>query len=127
MSYREMMTLECRCGCGETFQTRKSNKKFVNLKHQKDHNNLVQNDKYRSFNEMESRHRKTLGVYKKLMGKKTQVRLSREFLRGAGAELGLMTNYLPLEGINYPVLHDIMIIHDKDDKKYVTLKKITNE
>jgi hypothetical protein len=76
---------------------------------------------------MESRHRKTLGIYKKLMGKKNQVRLSREFLRGAGAELGLMSNYLPFEGINYPVLHNIMIIHDKDDENYVTLKKISNE
>ena len=127
MSYREMKTLECKCGCGETFQTRKTNKGFVNLKHQKDHNNLVQNEKYRSLNEMESRHRKTHGIYKKLMGKKSQIRLSREFLRGAGAELGLMSNYLPFEGINYPVLHNVMIIHDKDDKKYVTLKKITNE
>ena len=122
-----MNTLECQCGCGETFQTRKTNKEFVNLKHQKDHNNLVQNEKYRSLNEMESRHRKTHGIYKKLMGKKSQIRLSREFLRGAGAELGLMSNYLPFEGINYPVLHNVMIIHDKDDKKYVTLKKITNE
>ena len=127
MSYREMKTLECQCGCGEMFQTRKTIKEFVNLKHQKDHNNLVQNDKYRSLNEMESRHRKTLGIYKKLMGKKNQVRLSREFLRGAGAELGLMSNYLPFEGINYPVLHNIMIIHDKDDENYVTLKKISNE
>jgi hypothetical protein len=127
MSYRAMKTLECQCGCGETFQTRKSNKKFVNLKHQKDHNNLVQNDKYRSFNEMESRHRKTHDIYKKLMGKKTQVRLSREFLRGAGAELGLMTNYIPFEGIQYAVLHDVMIITNKEDNNYVTLKKINNE
>ena len=127
MSYREIKTLECKCGCGETFQTSKTNKEFVNLKHQKDHNNLVQNEKYRSLNEMESRHRKTHGIYKKLMGKKSEMRLSREFLRGAGAELGLMSNYLPFEGTNYPVLHDVMIIHDKDDKKYVTLKKITNE
>lgn len=122
-----MKILECKCGCGETFQTRKTNKEFVNLKHQKDHNNLVQNEKYRSLKEMESRHRKTHGIYKKMMGKKSEMRLSREFLRGAGAELGLMSNYLPFEGINYPVLHDVMIIHDKNDKNYVTLKKITNE
>ena len=127
MSYREMKTLECKCGCGEMFQTKKTNKKFVNLKHQKDHNNLVQNEKYRSLNEMESRHRKTHGIYKKMMGKKSEMRLSREFLRGAGAELGLMSNYLPFEGINYPVLHDVMIIHDKDDNNYVTLKKTHNE
>lgn len=127
MSYREMNTLECQCGCGEMFRTRKSNKKFVNLKHQKDHNNLVQNAKYQTLYQREAKHRKTLGIYNKLMGKKPQVRISREFLRGAGAELGLMSNYLPFEGINYPVLHDVMIIHDKDDKKYVTLKKITNE
>jgi hypothetical protein len=127
MSYREMKTLECQCGCGEMFQTRKSNKKFVNLKHQKDNNNLVQNEKYRSLNEMESRHRKTHGIYKKMMGKKSQMRLSREFLRGAGAELGLMTNYIPFDGIKYAVLHDVMIITNKEDNNYVTLKKITNE
>ena len=127
MSYREMKTLECKCGCGEMFQTKKTNKKFVNLKHQKDHNNLVQNEKYRSLNEMESRHRKTHGIYKKLMGKKSQMRLSREFLRGAGAELGLISNYTPFEGKQQPTLHDVMIITDKDDSIYVTLKKITNE
>ena len=127
MSYREMKTLECKCGCGEMFQTKKTNKKFVNLKHQKDHNNLVQNEKYRSLNEMESRQRKTLGVYKKLLGKKNQIRVSREFLRGAGADLGLVTNFTPFEGNHYHALHKIIIIPDKDDNKYVTLKKITNE
>lgn len=127
MSYREMNTLECKCGCGEMFQTRKTNKEFLNLKHQKDHNNLVQNEKYRSLNEMESRHRKTHDIYKKIMGKKSQIRLSREFLRGAGAELGLISNYTPFEGKQHPTLHDVMIITDKDDSIYVTLKKITNE
>jgi hypothetical protein len=122
-----MKTLECKCGCGEMFQTKKTNKKFVNLKHQKDHNNLVQNEKYRSLNEMESRQRKTLGVYKKLLGKKNQIRVSREFLRGAGADLGLVTNFTPFEGNHYYALHKIIIIPDKDDNNYVTLKKITNE
>jgi hypothetical protein len=121
------MTLECLCGCGEMFQTRKTNKKYITPKHQKDNNIFVSNNKYRSLNEMEARQRKTLGVYKKLLGKKNQIRVSREFLRGAGADLGLVTNFTPFEGNHYHALHKIIIIPDKDDNNYVTLKKITNE
>jgi len=127
MSYTEPITLECKCGCGETFTTRNSTKKYVNPDHQKDNNNLVQNAKYRAFNQMEAKHRKTLGIYRKLMGKRTKIHRSREFLRGAGADLGLLTFYTPYNGKQQPTLHDVMIINDPEDTNYVYLQKISNE
>lgn len=127
MSYREMKTLECQCGCGEMFQTRNGTKKYLNRKHQKDNNNLVQNAKYRAFNQMEAKHRKTLEIYRKLMGKRTKIHRSREFLRGAGADLGLLTFYTPYNGKQEPTLYDVMIINDPNDTNYVYLQKITNE
>jgi len=127
MSYKEPITLECECGCGEIFTTRNSTKKYLNRKHQKDNNNLVQNAKYRAFNQMEAKHRKTLGIYRKLMGKRTKIKRSREFLRGAGADLGLLTFYTPYNGKQQPTLHDVMIINDPKDTNYVYLQKLSNE
>ena len=127
MSYTEPITLECKCGCGVIFETRNSTKKYVNPTHQKDNNNLVQNAKYRAFNKMESKHRKTLEIYRKLMGKRTKIHRSREFLRGAGADLGLLTFYTPYNGKQQPTLHDVMIINDPNDTNYVYLQKVSNE
>lgn len=127
MSYTEPVTLVCKCGCGEIFTTRNSTKKYLNRKHQKDNNNLVQNAKYRAFNQMEAKHRKTLEIYRKLMGKRTKIKRSREFLRGAGADLGLLTFYTPYNGKQQPTLHDVMIINDPNDTNYVYLQKVSNE
>ena len=127
MSYKEPITLECECGCGEIFTTRNSTKKFVNPDHQIKKNNRVQNAKYRAFNQIESKHRKTLEIYRKLMGKRTKIKRSREFLRGAGADLGLLTFYTPYNGKQQPTLHDVMIINDPNDTNYVYLQKISNE
>lgn len=127
MSYTEPVTLVCKCGCGEIFTTTNSTKKHVNPDHQIKKNNRVQNAKYRALNKVESKHRKTLGIYRKLMGKKTRIHRSREFLRGAGADLGLLTNYTTYNGKQQPTLHDVMIINDSDDANYVYLQKISNE
>ena len=95
--------------------------------HQKDNNNIVQNAKYRALNKMEAKHRKTLEIYRKIMGKRTRIHRSREFLRGAGADLGLLTNYTPFNGKQEPTLHDVMIINDPKDANYVYLQKASDE
>lgn len=127
MSYTEPITLECKCGCGEIFKTRSSIKKYVDYSHQKDNNNIVQNAKYRALNKLEAKHRKTLKIYQKLMGKRSSIHRSREFLKGAGADLGLLTHFTPYDGKQEPTLHDIMIINDPKDANYLYLQKISNE
>ena len=127
MSYAEPITLECKCGCGEIFKTRNTTKVYVDPSHQIKRNNRVQNAKYRTLNKMESKHRKTLEIYRKIMGKRTRIHRSREFLRGAGADLGLLTNYTPFNGKQEPTLHDVMIINDPKDANYVYLQKVSDE
>jgi hypothetical protein len=60
-------------------------------------------------------------------GKRTKIKRSREFLRGAGADLGLLTFYTPYNGKQQPTLHDVMIINDPNDTNYVYLQKVSNE
>jgi hypothetical protein len=124
MSYTEPITLQCKCGCGEIFKTRSRIKKYVNSTHQKENNNIVQNEKYRALNKIESKHRKTLGVFRKLMGKRNRIHRSREFLRGAGADLGLLTHYTKYEDKHQATLHDVMIINDPKDANYIYIQKV---
>jgi len=127
MSYSEPITLECKCGCGEIFKTRNSVKKYVYPSHQKENNNIVQNAKYRALNKLEAKQRKTLEIYRKMMGNRTRIHRSREFLRGAGADLGILTHYTPYNGKQQPTLHDVMIINDPKDANYVYLQKASDE
>jgi len=127
MSYSEPITLECKCGCGEIFKTRNSVKKYVYPSHQKENNNIVQNAKHRALNKLEAKQRKTLEIYRKMMGNRTRIHRSREFLRGAGADLGILTHYTPYNGKQQPTLHDVMIINDPKDANYVYLQKASDE
>jgi hypothetical protein len=127
MSYREMMTLECRCGCGEFFSTRKTNKFYVDITHQKPNNNRNQYDKQRKLRPIQQMEKKTYEIYKKQLGRRMSVRLSREFLKGCGANLGLLNHFETINGKQEHALFDIAIIADRTDSNFLIIKKINNE
>ncbi len=104
----------CRC-CGEKFSTTKLCKYYVDITHQKPHNNFIQNTKRSVFSEFTKEHYKTYQIFNELLNEKSKIVKSKDFLRGTGAKLGVFSHVENFEGENTTVLFDIAIIPNENN------------
>jgi hypothetical protein len=120
MKERTKYRRECLC-CGERFETTRSDKFYVNNLHQKKANDINQEKKRKILQKLFKPMNDTYQIYKKLMGEKNEVRVSKEFLRGRGANLKYFNRGLKIENKIVNVLFDIAII---EEGEFFNLKKI---
>ena len=109
----------CKC-CGEPFETNRSDKYYLNPNHQKRNNNWKQEQKRKKRNNMTKASIKTYEIYNDLLKDKSEIRMSKEFLRGRGADLALFTHADLIERQEAQFLFDIAVI---DDGNYLILKR----
>jgi hypothetical protein len=107
----------CKC-CGEPFETNRSDKYFLNRSHQVRHNNQNQSD--RRNGKMTKGLLQTYKIYNDLLSDNPQIKKSKEFLKGRGANLALYTHVDVLDRKKVQFLFDIAIIDDVD---HFTLKR----
>ena len=110
----------CRC-CGEFFRTTKSNKIYLNRKHQVEHNNEKQQDYTRKKAKVDKITKQTYRIYDNLLQNKDFIVFSKEYLRGKGANLSVCSFVGQQEGKPINVIYDIAII---DDGMNFKLKRI---
>ncbi len=110
----------CPC-CDKVFLTTNSIKFYFDSSHQKKANDITQNEKRKQFQKMNKPMNDTYEIYKKLIGEKNEVRISKEFLRGRGANLDYCNHAIKMDNKIINVLFDIAII---DDGEFFNLKKI---
>jgi hypothetical protein len=110
----------CPC-CDKVFLTTNSIKFYFDSTHQKKANDITQNEKRKKFQKINKPMNDTYEIYKKLIGEKNEVRISKEFLRGRGANLEYFNHAIKMDNKIVNVLFDIAII---DDAEFFNLKKI---
>ena len=110
----------CPC-CDKGFVTTNSIKFYFDSKHQKKANDITQNEKRKQFQKMNKPMNDTYEIYMKLIGEKNEVRISKEFLRGRGANLEFFSRIDIYRGNLTHFLHDIAVIDTAD---YVKLLKL---
>ena len=110
----------CPC-CDKVFLTTNSIKFYFDSKHQKKANDFTQNEKRKQFQKINKPMNNTYEIYKTLLGEKNEVRISKEFLRGRGANLDYCNHAIKMDNKIINVLFDIAII---DDGEFFSLKKI---
>ena len=113
---------KCKC-CGEEFETNRIDQFFLNRLHQVSFNNKKQSDRRKKLGKFNKDISSTYGIYLRLLGTKSQLKKSKEFLRGSGANLAVYTHTDEINGEFIQCLFDIAIF-DKDE--YLILKKHTN-
>jgi hypothetical protein len=122
MKEKEVKKLYCKC-CGESFETSRSDKVYLNKRHQVKHNNQVQYEKIQRLNPLQLRERQTYLIYLRLLGDKEIASFTREFLRGAGADLSLLNRFTTVNGNNQMSLFDVLIIFNSENQQLITLKR----
>ncbi len=110
----------CPC-CDKVFLTTNSIKFYFDSSHQKKANDITQNEKRKQFQKINKPMNDTYQIYKTLLGEKNEVRKSKEFLRGRGANLIYFNRVLKIENKIVNVLFDIAII---EEGEFFNLKKI---
>jgi hypothetical protein len=120
MKERAKYQRECLC-CGERFETTRTDKFYVNNLHQKKANDIHQEKKRKILQKLCKPMNDTYQIYKKLMGEKNEVRVSKEFLRGRGANLKYFNHVIKIDNKLINALFDIAIIDEGD---FFNLKKI---
>ena len=110
----------CPC-CDKGFVTTNSIKYYLNSTHQKRANDITQNKKRKKFQKINKPMNDTYEIYKKLIAEKNEVRISKEFLRGRGANLDYFNHVIKIDNKLINVLFDIAII---DEGEFFNLKKI---
>lgn len=111
---------ECPC-CGETFETNRIDKFYIADLHQRNHNNSRQYDKRKKLDLINKPLNATYNIYKELLGNKLSTRISKEFLKGRGANLKYFSHVEKIDGLPTHVLFDIAIINEET---IINLRKI---
>jgi hypothetical protein len=107
--------------CTKPFETNSSIKDYCCPEHQRKANNNKQNEKRHKLNILNKPLMETYKIYDKLLGIKSLVRFSKEYLRGKGADLSFYTKTVHIEGKYLNGIFDILLFNDND---YLTLKRI---
>lgn len=110
---------KCKC-CGEEFETNRIDQFFKNRLHQVAYNNKKQSNLRKRLAKINTPILKTLRIYKELIGLKSQNRVSKDFLRGKGANIAVFTHVEKLDDQLVNFLYDIAIFDDGD---FIVLKK----
>lgn len=113
---------KCKC-CGEEFETNRIDQFFLNRLHQIAYNNRKQSERRRKLGIINKDISSTYNIYLKLLGTKSQVKKSKEFLRGRGANLAVFTHTDEIDGDYIQCLYDIAVF---DRTEYLILKKRSN-
>jgi hypothetical protein len=119
---KKVKKLQCKC-CGESFETSRKDKVYLNKSHQVYHNNQVQYEKIKRFSFLQLRERQTYLIYLRLLGDKEIEIFTREFLRGAGADLTLLNRFTTVNGKNQMSLFDVLISFNSENQQLITLKR----
>jgi hypothetical protein len=114
----------CKCGCGEKFETTNIKKVYVDKVHQKNHNNMIQNEKRKRMASVTSLQMRTYWIFDELLGKKDSCWVHEQFLIGRNADLNICSNLDNVNGEILPVLKDIAI---KLKLKKINLIRIKND
>jgi hypothetical protein len=114
---------QCKC-CGVEFETNRSDKFYLNRSHQVRNNNVRQSNTRRKQSFVISPLLKTYRILNRILGQKKELTVSKDFLRGAGANIALMTNHNLVNDQEQAVLIDIALI---PNRQYITLKRIQND
>ena len=110
---------KCKC-CGEEFETNRVDQFFLNRLHQVSYNNDKQSLLRKQLNKINKPIMKTLRIYKELLGLKSKIRISKDFLRGKGANLGVFTHVDKRDDEITVFLFDVAII---EDDEFIILKR----
>ncbi len=115
----QLILKKCKC-CGEEFETNRIDQFFKNRLHQVSHNNNKQSILRKRLAKINTPILKTLRIYKDLIGLKSQIRVSKDFLRGKGANIAVFTHVAKLDDQLVNFLYDIAIFDQED---FIVLKK----
>ena len=115
----QIYLIKCKC-CGEKFETNRIDQFFKNRLHQVSHNNNKQSILRKRLAKINTPILKTFRIYKDLIGLKAEIRVSKDFLRGKGANIAVFTHVSKIDDQIVNFLYDIAMF-DKGD--YIVLKK----
>jgi len=110
---------ECLC-CGEKFQTSRTDKIFKNSLHQRSYNNNKQANKRKLLDQLNKPINATYKIFKELLGNKISISISKQFLKGKGADLKYFTHVKNIDNKPTKMLYDIEITTEEE---YINLRK----
>lgn len=110
---------ECLC-CGEKFQTSRTDKIFKNSLHQRSYNNNKQANKRKLLDQLNKPINATYKIFKELLGNKISISISKQFLKGKGADLKYFTHVKNIDGQPTKILYDIEI---RTEEENINLRK----
>jgi hypothetical protein len=113
---------KCKC-CKEEFVTNRIDQYFLNRLHQVSFNNAKQSKERERLAFINKPLMKTYRIYKKILNNLSET-VSKEFLKGRGADLALFNNVQFVDGAFQQCLFDIAIV---DKGEMVTLKKVRHD
>jgi hypothetical protein len=115
----QLILKKCKC-CSEEFETNRIDQFFINRLHQVSYNNNKQSNLRKRLAKINTPILKTLRIYKDLLALKSQIRVSKDFLRGKGANIAVFTHLEEIDDKIVNILYDIAIFDQGD---YIVLKK----
>jgi hypothetical protein len=113
---------KCKC-CKEEFVTNRIDQYFLNRLHQVSFNNAKQSKERERLAFINKPLMKTYRIYKKILNNRSET-VSKEFLKGRGADLALFNNMQLVNEAFQQCLFDIAIVVKGE---MVTLKKIRHD
>ncbi|MEO0037000.1 MAG: hypothetical protein RIQ59_211 [Bacteroidota bacterium] len=113
---------KCKC-CQEEFVTNRIDQYFLNRLHQVSFNNKKQSRSRQRLAKYNKPMNETYRIYKKLLKIKSEITITKEFLRGRGANFHFFNNVELIDGERVNCLFDIGIIPKGE---HVILKKVKN-
>jgi hypothetical protein len=116
---KKIYALQCKC-CKEPFETTRTDKFYKDKSHQVPKNNANQYAQSKKKNVMTKDSLQTYKIYDGLLKNNPSIRKSKEFLRGAGAILGLYSYTDLVDNVHVQFLFDIAIIPDEN---HIILKR----
>lgn len=114
---------KCKC-CKEEFVTNRIDQYFLNRLHQVSFNNAKQSKERERLAFINKPLMKTYRIYKKILNNQSEKTVSKEFLKGRGADLALFNNMQLVNEAFQQCLFDIAIVVKGE---MVTLKKIRHD
>lgn len=114
---------KCKC-CQEEFLTNRIDQFFLNRLHQVSFNNLKQSKERERLGSINKALMKSYRIYRKILNFRSEKTVSKEFLRGRGANLALFNNIEEVDGKFVHCLFDIAIVAKGE---MITLKKVKHD
>jgi hypothetical protein len=111
---KRILKKTCPC-CEQVFETTRKDKVYLNATHQKRFNNTIQNRKRENQFRLTKDHYTTYRIYRALLGSRIEATYSKDFLKGKGAKLYLMSGVDIMKGERVEMLFDIAIIPNENE------------